>query len=67
MSDPNSKSSDILSDGPVKDILRPGNLLYKIKLKQSNFERNRKNILGFENFSSIFEKNCLGIFREFLS
>jgi hypothetical protein len=23
MSDPNSKSSDILSDGPVKDILRP--------------------------------------------
>ena len=24
MSDPNSKSSDILSDGPVKDILRPG-------------------------------------------
>ena len=24
MSDPNSKSSDILSDGPVKDILKPG-------------------------------------------
>ena len=24
MSDPNSTSSDILSDGPVKDILRPG-------------------------------------------
>jgi hypothetical protein len=23
MSDPNSTSSDILSDGPVKDILRP--------------------------------------------
>jgi hypothetical protein len=24
MSDPNSTPSDILSDGPVKDILRPG-------------------------------------------
>jgi hypothetical protein len=24
MSDPNSTSPDILSDGPVKDILRPG-------------------------------------------
>jgi hypothetical protein len=24
MSDPNSTSSDILSDGPVKEILRPG-------------------------------------------
>jgi hypothetical protein len=23
MSDPNSQASDILSDGPVKDILRP--------------------------------------------
>jgi hypothetical protein len=25
MTDPNSTSSDILSDGPVKDILRPEN------------------------------------------
>ena len=25
---------------------------YKIKLKQSNFERNAKKILGFEHFSS---------------
>jgi hypothetical protein len=38
---------------------------YKIKLKQSNFERNAKNILGFEHFSSQIcdiEKHCLLIF-----
>jgi hypothetical protein len=28
MSNPNSKSSDILSDGAVKDILRPGSRLF---------------------------------------
>ena len=27
MSDPNSTSSDILSDGPVKDILRPESVM----------------------------------------
>ena len=35
---------------------------YNIKLKQSNFERNAKNILGFEHFASQIcdtEKNCL--------
>jgi hypothetical protein len=35
---------------------------YKIKLKQSNFERNGKKILGFEHVSSKIcdiEKNCL--------
>jgi hypothetical protein len=35
---------------------------YKIKLKQSNFERNAKKILGFEHFASQIreiEKNCL--------
>jgi hypothetical protein len=26
--------------------------IYRIKLKQSNFERNAKKILGFEHFSS---------------
>jgi hypothetical protein len=31
---------------------------YKIKLKQSNFERNAKNILGFEQICDT-EKNCL--------
>jgi hypothetical protein len=29
MSDPNSTSPDILSDGPVKDILRPGHGLFE--------------------------------------
>jgi hypothetical protein len=33
MSDPNSKSSDILSDGPVKDILRPANNYFTCKDK----------------------------------
>jgi hypothetical protein len=35
---------------------------YTIKLKQSNFGRNAKTILGFEHFSSkirSIEKNCL--------
>jgi hypothetical protein len=33
MSDPNSTSSDILSDGPVKDILRPATMVYiRVKL-----------------------------------
>jgi hypothetical protein len=35
---------------------------YKIKLKQSNFERNVKTILAFEHFASQIrdiEKNCL--------
>jgi hypothetical protein len=35
---------------------------YKIKLKQSNFERNAKKILGFEHCSlqiRDIEKNCL--------
>jgi hypothetical protein len=30
MSDPNSASSDILSDGPVKGILRPESMMLKI-------------------------------------
>jgi hypothetical protein len=34
MSDPNSKSSDILSDGPVKDILRPDDLSEALRPKK---------------------------------
>jgi hypothetical protein len=33
MSDPNSKSLNILSDGPVKDILRPGEFQSEIEYR----------------------------------
>jgi hypothetical protein len=45
-----------------KKVVSSINYMYKIKLKQSNFERNAKKILGFEHFSlqiRDIEKNCL--------
>ena len=43
MSDPNSTSSDILSDVPVKDILRPAERKFcKMLLADTNFASEKK-------------------------
>ena len=50
MSDPNSTSSDILSDGPVKDLLRPARIecisfLHLLKILVNFKEFTRRNLL----------------------
>jgi hypothetical protein len=61
MSDPNSKSSDILSDGPVKDILRPA-----CSLSHFYYGRNdgRDTVFPFRTVSKSYSLNSL--FRIFL-
>ena len=56
MSDPNSTLSDILSDGPVKDILRPavdGNCQVEIYIYLLYLTRNRSEKCNFMSLAGI--------------